>query len=230
MHLIQGNPTGEKLRFKIGARAVFLDRDGVINSYFYHPEFGTVDSPANPEQFNLVPGVAEAMAQFKQMGFLIMVVSNQPGVAKGKFSSALLDDMTRKMEDAVRVGGGTIDAVYYCLHHPEAPSAQYRSICDCRKPAPGLLLQAAREWDIDLQRSYTVGDGVVDILAGKSVGTTTVFVSPRKCYLCDELSRRGAVPDYMAEDLLSVAQLIRNLEAEKQTITTPPCAGIGEAR
>jgi D-glycero-D-manno-heptose 1,7-bisphosphate phosphatase len=212
------------------ARAVFLDRDGVINSYFCHPEFGTVDSPANAEQFNLLPGVPEAIARFKQMGFLTVVVSNQPGVAKGKFTGALLRDMTRKMEDVVRAGGGTIDAVYYCLHHPDASLTQYQTICDCRKPAPGLLLQAAVEWDIDLQRSYTVGDGVVDILAGKSVGSTTVFVSQRKCYVCDELSRRGAVPDYMAEDLLSVAQLILDLEARKQTIATPPCAGIGKAR
>lgn len=210
-------------------RAVFLDRDGVINAYFYNPEFGTVDSPANVEQFDLLPGAAEAIAQFKQMGFLVLVVSNQPGIAKGKFSDALLRDMTQKMEKCVFAKGGRIDAVYYCLHHPDGRSSTYRAICDCRKPAPGLLLQAAEEWNIDLQKSYTVGDGIVDILAGKSAGTSTVFLSSRKCYVCEELSRRGVHPDYTAADLLVAAELIRSLEASKEAGTTLPCsAGIGE--
>src|SRR5713101_2382761 len=157
---------------KMSRRAVFLDRDGVINSYVYNAEFGTVDSPANPQEFTLLPGVAEAIAQFNQMGLLVIVVSNQPGIAKGRFSSALLQAMTRKMEDAVRAGGGKIDGIYYCLHHPKAVLAEYRTPCECRKPAPGMFLQAAEERDIDLKKSYTVGDGVVDILAGQAAGTT----------------------------------------------------------
>jgi D-sedoheptulose 7-phosphate isomerase len=197
-------------------RAVFLDRDGVINSYVYQPEFGTLDSPANPEEFALLPGVANAIATFKNLGFLVVVVSNQPGIAKGKFSPSLLDAVTDKMQQAVATRGGGIDAVYYCLHHPQAVLPEYRRTCDCRKPAPGLLLQAAEQWEIDLHRSYTVGDGIPDVLAGEAAGTTTIFISQQRCYVCDELSRRGADPDYIAEDLVKAAEIISNLEAGRQ--------------
>jgi len=145
------------------------------------------------------------------MGLLVVVVSNQPGIAKGRFSSDLLQATTRKMERTVRDGGGWIDTVYYCLHHFEALSSEYRGPCDCRKPAPGLFLKAARDWDIDLKGSYTVGDGVVDILAGYAVETTTVLVSSKKCYLCEELSSRGVAPDYQVENLLQAVPIIENL-------------------
>lgn len=211
--------------------AVFLDRDGVINSYVYNPEFGTVDSPANPDEFTLLPGAVEAIVQFNQMGLLVIVVSNQPGIAKGRFSSALLQAMTRKMEDAVRAGGGKIDGIYYCLHHPKAVLAEYRKQCDCRKPAPGMFLQAATDRDIDLRKSYTVGDGAPDILAGRAAGTTTVFLSPRKCYVCDELARQGVEPNYWADGLLEAAQIVRSLEAGERPAAGSVCgAGIGEAR
>ena len=85
---------------EIAKRAVFIDRDGVINNYVYNAEFGTVDSPANPEEFTLMSGAVEAIAQFNRLGFLVFVVSNQPGIAKGRFSNALLQAMTRKMEPA----------------------------------------------------------------------------------------------------------------------------------
>jgi D-glycero-D-manno-heptose 1,7-bisphosphate phosphatase len=208
--------------------AVFLDRDGVINSYVYNAEFGTVDSPANAEEFTVLPGVPEAIAQFNQMGLPVIVVSNQPGIAKGKFSKALLQAMTRKMEDAVQAGGGKIDGIYYCLHHPKAVLAEYRKQCDCRKPAPGMFLEAAAERDIDLKKSYTVGDGVVDILAGQAAGTTTIFISPRKCYVCDGLSRQGVEPNYWADGLLEAAQIVRSLEAGEQPAAGSVCgAGIG---
>lgn len=197
--------------------AVFIDRDGVINRYVYNPEFGTVDSPANADQFILLPGVAHAIAEFNRMGLLVIVVSNQPGIAKGKFSNNLLLAMTQKMEDEVKSGGGRIDGVYYCLHHPEAALGEYRIRCDCRKPAPGLLLRAAQEWNIDLPKSYTVGDGIPDILAGQAAGTTTVFLSPQHCYISNELARRAVEPHYTAESLPGAVAIIRNLET-----TTPP--------
>jgi D-glycero-D-manno-heptose 1,7-bisphosphate phosphatase len=193
-------------------RAVFLDRDGVINSYFHDPEFGTVDSPLNPHQFTLLPGVAKAIRTFNRKGFLVLVVSNQPGIAKGKFSSELLQAITKKMKRSVREGGGRIDGVYYCLHHPQAPRAAYRKHCDCRKPLPGLLKQAAADWDVDLERSYMVGDGSVDVLAGNAAGTTTVFLAPRKLYIRQELERVQATPDYWVADLSGAAKIIATLE------------------
>jgi D,D-heptose 1,7-bisphosphate phosphatase len=204
-------------------RAIFLDRDGVINEYAYNAEFGLVDSPTNLKEFRLFPGVPEAIAEFNRLGLLVIVVSNQPGIAKGKFSKTLLSAITRKMEVAVRARGGKIDGVYYCLHHPEAVTCEYRLRCDCRKPAPGLILQSAKEWNIDLQRSYTVGDGIVDILAGQAAGTLTIFISSRKCYVCDELSRHGLKPDYIASGLSEAAQIISALEAGETPIAAVRC-------
>src|SRR5262245_47888788 len=98
-------------------RAVFVDRDGVINRMVFHAEFGIVDSPANPDQFDLFPGVGEAIAEFNRLGLLVIVVSNQPGIAKGKFTGELLDAMEEKMIAGIAAAGGKLHAIYNCLHH-----------------------------------------------------------------------------------------------------------------
>src|SRR5437016_48353 len=169
------------------ARAVFLDRDGVLNPYVSHPEFGTVDSPACASELSLFPGVGEAINRFKQLGLLVVVISNQPGIAKRKFTLSHLDAITRKMRASVRSTGGNIDAVYYCRHHPDSVLPFYRKVCECRKPKPGLLLKAASDCHIDVTGSYTVGDGVTDILVGAAAGTTTSCVRAGNWYVGDVL-------------------------------------------
>jgi D-glycero-D-manno-heptose 1,7-bisphosphate phosphatase len=193
-------------------RAVFIDRDGVINQMYFHPEFGTVDSPANPDQFELLPGVGESIAGLNRAGLLVVVVSNQPGIAKRKFTPELLEAMESKMVAGIESAGGKLDAVYNCLHHPEASLPEYRMHCDCRKPEPGLLIRAARRWNIDLARSYMIGDGVTDILAGSRAGAITLFVSSRKCYNCDSLVEHKAWPNYIVRDLGEAASVIEKLE------------------
>jgi len=200
-------------------RAVFLDRDGVINGYVYNPDLGTVDSPSNPDEFSLLPGVAEAVGAFNRLGLLTIVASNQPGIAKGKFSWQLLEQMTEKMIAAVAACGAKFDDVRYCLHHPHASVAEYRKICECRKPQPGLLLCAARKWGIDLSRSYMVGDGIADVQAGAAAGTKTLFVNQRKCYLCEELARQGVQPDYFVSGMGEAETVIRGIElGESETV------------
>ena len=193
-------------------RAVFLDRDGVINRYVCNPEFGTIDSPATPDEFLLSDGVPQALKELRELGFLLIVVSNQPGIAKGRFSPALLDATTQKMKDQCR---GMLHAVYYCLHHPHAVLTEYRQECDCRKPKPGLLLQASAEWNIDLSNSFMIGDGIVDVQAGNAAGATTIFLGSRKCHLCEEFEKLGTVPDFVAENLKAAADIIRKLEQNK---------------
>jgi D-sedoheptulose 7-phosphate isomerase len=193
-------------------RAVFLDRDGVINPYAYNHEFGTFDSPARPDEFILLPNVPDAVAKLNGHGFLAIVVSNQPGVAKGHFTAALLGAITSKMEALVEEGGGNLDAVYYCPHHPEGSVHSYRKNCQCRKPGVGLFQQAAQDWDIDLSRSYMIGDGVVDLLAGRAAGTKTIFISPQKCYVCAGLRERNVWPDWVARNLLEAVDLIQTAE------------------
>jgi D-glycero-D-manno-heptose 1,7-bisphosphate phosphatase len=194
-------------------RAVFIDRDGVINRMHFHAEYGTVDSPANPDQFDLMPGVGKAIAELNRLGLLVIVVSNQPGIAKGKFTPILLEAMESKMLDGIESAGGKLDAIYNCLHHPEASLGEYRVRCECRKPEPGLLIKAADQWAIDLSSSYMIGDGVTDILAGRRAGATTLFVSSRKCYNCDSLVEHKVWPDYIVSDLREAVTVIEKLEA-----------------
>lgn len=194
-------------------RAVFIDRDGVINRMSYHAEFGITDSPANPDQFELMTGAGAAIAEFNRLGLLAIVVSNQPGIAKGKFTPDLLRRMESKMIAGIESAGGKLDAIYNCLHHPEAALNEYRVSCDCRKPKPGLILKAAREWNIDLRGSYMIGDGVTDILAGSAAGARTLFANSRKCYNCDSLIERKAWPDYIVSDIQEAAFVIDRLEA-----------------
>lgn len=193
-------------------KAVFLDRDGVINRYAYNAEFGTVDTPAQPDEFALIAGAGKAIAKLNEAGLHVVVVSNQPGVAKGKFTRELLEAVNEKMNRLVGQEGGRLDAVYYCLHHPEAKSSEYQVTCDCRKPKPGLLLRAAREWDIDLRRSYMVGDGVVDVLAGRQAGAKTIFVGPRRGYIFSELERQNGWPDVIVNDLPEAVEWIGQAE------------------
>ncbi|RJQ30704.1 MAG: HAD family hydrolase [Peptococcaceae bacterium] len=193
---------------KTGCRAVFLDRDGVINALVYDSDHGTVDSPHCPGQFVLLPAAAAGIKLLNRLGFLVVVVSNQPGVAKGKTTPALLRAVTEKMERGLAARGARLDGVFYCLHHPEAALKEYRKKCSCRKPAPGLILEAARELDINPDRSWMIGDGLTDVKAGRDAGCKTILVGRFKCDLCRYMEGEDARPDYMAADLLAAARLI----------------------
>jgi D-glycero-D-manno-heptose 1,7-bisphosphate phosphatase len=198
-------------------KAIFLDRDGVINAYVYNAEFGTVDSPNSPGEFTLTPGAGEAVAELNRLGFLVVVVSNQPGIAKGKFTPSLHEQVTAKMHASLAVAGGKVDAVYYCLHHPDAVLAAYRARCECRKPLPGMLLEAARDWDIDLHNSYMIGDGITDIEAGRAAGTRTVFIGQSKPYIMEAFDKHGIQPDFMSSTLAGAVKIIQEQVASNKT-------------
>lgn len=199
-------------------RAVFLDRDGVINAMVYHADFGLIDSPSRPDEFQMLPGVARAVRRINEMGFLAIVISNQPGVAKGKFTVDLLKATKEKMHADLAGEGAKLDDVYYCIHHPDAVLDSYKEICECRKPKPGLLLQAAEEWDINLSQSYFVGDGITDIVAGQRAGCKTFLVNSRKCYLCDELARQHVAPDFIGKDLADAVDAIDRMQSGDPTV------------
>jgi D-glycero-D-manno-heptose 1,7-bisphosphate phosphatase len=191
--------------------AVFLDRDGVINRYVYNAEFGTVDSPANAGQFELLPGVGEAIALLNRIPISVIAVSNQPGVAHGKFSPALLDTITEKMRAQLAEAGARLDGVLYCRHHPEGLLDPYRVDCECRLPRTGLLKRAATERNLNLEASYLVGDGVDGIFAGGAAGLTTFLVSPRGTTAGEEFSTRGARPNRVVSNLMEAVTSIRQL-------------------
>jgi D-glycero-D-manno-heptose 1,7-bisphosphate phosphatase len=184
-------------------RAVFLDRDGVINAALYNPVEGKLDSPYRLEEFRLLPGAAQAIRHTNSLGFLAIVVSNQPGVAKGKCDFAFLETLEQRLRWELARQGAHLDALYYCFHHPQAQVESLRLSCDCRKPKPGLLLQAARDLDIDLARSFMVGDLPTDVAAGRAAGCRTVLVSD-----ADDPPVDGQHPHFVAVDLAGAVQVI----------------------
>lgn len=153
-------------------KAVFLDRDGTINRY--------VGFLRDIDMFELLPGAAEAIRAINRSGFLAVIVSNQPVVARGEVTLEQLNAIHNKMETLLGNEGAFIDALYYCPHHPhsgfagEVPSL--KKDCECRKPKPGMLLRAAETLNIDLSVSWMVGDGENDVLAGKAAGCKTALI------------------------------------------------------
>ena len=171
-------------------RAVFLDRDGVINR-------GPADGGyiLRWEDFHFLPGVAEAIALLRGAGWTIVVASNQRCVGKGLLPIEELEAIHQKMNEELARAGAKLDGIYYCPHGKE-------TACDCGKPAPGMLLKAAREHDIDLNQSWMVGDSERDIEAGKRAGCRTVRITGG--------ASLDARSDFQAIDLMEASRLILN--------------------
>lgn len=204
-------------------RAVFLDRDGVINPLIYHRDAGIIDSPFTVGQFHVLPHVPRAIRLLNDLGLLVVIVSNQPGIAKGHFGLATLRQFDRKLRSALKPVAARIDATYYCLHHPDATVKALRKRCTCRKPGIGLLTKAARELGISLADSYMVGDGLTDIEAGARAGCRTVFVGRWKCEHCQFIQPHKLHPDFVARDLWEAVQLIgSDLRTRAGRVGAPP--------
>jgi len=169
-------------------RAVFIDRDGTMAKDAHYC--------SRPEDLELFPNTSKAIRLLNQRGFKAIVVTNQSGIARGYFTEDTLTRIHQKMKDELAKQGAYVDAIYYCPHHPD-------DNCDCRKPGPKLVLQAAREHDIDLESSFVVGDLQMDIDLGKIVGCPTILISDQSL-IGDEQSK----PDAIASDLLEAARII----------------------
>lgn len=148
--------------------AVFLDRDGVINE-----EVGYVDSL---EKLTIIPVAYQAIRLINESGMKAVVVSNQAGVAKGLFTEELVKKVNDCLKTTLSQQGAYIDSFYYCPHHPTEGAEPYRQICNCRKPAPGMLIQAAQDLNINLKKSYFVGDRFRDMEAAKRAGVKGILV------------------------------------------------------
>ncbi len=142
--------------------AVFLDRDGVINQ-----DTGYVSCI---DDFHFIDGAIEALQLLKKKGYSLVVVTNQSGIARGYYSEEQFMQLTEWMDWSLADRDVDLDGIYYCPHHPTAGEAPYHQECNCRKPAPGMLLDAARELDIDLAASYMVGDKAADMQAARAAG------------------------------------------------------------
>jgi D-glycero-D-manno-heptose 1,7-bisphosphate phosphatase len=189
-------------------KAVLFDRDGVLNELVYYPEQSVVDSPFTSHQFKLAPGVAKQLRRLRELGYKLVVISNQPGIAKRHFTQKTLKAMSTKMNRLLAKEGVKLDGEYYCLHHPDASVAKYRVNCDCRKPKPGLLLRAADELGISLARSWMVGDGLTDVLAGKKAGCRTILLGNTNSLLYRLMDEMGAQPEFQARTMAEAAKII----------------------
>jgi len=190
-------------------RAVFLDRDGVVNALIYHRDAGIIDSPFTLAQFSVLPGVPQAIRGLNDLDFAVVIVSNQPGIAKRHFALSLLKEFDRKLISALKAAEARVDGIYYCLHHPDSIVRGLRKRCSCRKPGIGMLTQAARDLGLSLSQSYMVGDGLTDIEAGNRAGCRTVFIGRWKCEHCQFIRPKTLRPDLIAKDLMAAVQLIK---------------------
>lgn len=167
----EGRVKGKNLVNK--QKAVFLDRDGTINKY--------IGFLRDIDDFELIDGVASAIKAINVSGYLAIVVTNQPVIARGEVSFEELQEIHNKMETLLGEQGAYVDAIYYCPHHPhkgyEGERPELKIECDCRKPKPGMLLQAAKDFNIDLEHSWMIGDGENDITAGKNAGCHTALIT-----------------------------------------------------
>ena len=183
-------------------RAVFIDRDGTLSE-----EVGYIN---HPSRFRLFPFAAEAIKYLNDHGWLAIVVTNQAGVARGYFSEDMIKTVHDGMRKDLEAGGGRLDAIYYCAHHPSVGEPPYRFDCDCRKPKPGLISQAARDFDIDRENSWMVGDRYSDVELARNAQLNSMFVLSG--YGRGEWEHQKQTwtehPDLVAEDLLQAVQMI----------------------
>ncbi len=182
------------------ARAVFLDRDGVINVY-------REDYVRSWEQFAFIDGALEGMAALTKYGFKLLVISNQSAIGRKIIGRQVVEDIHRRMLVQIERAGGKIAGLFYCPHTPEEN-------CGCRKPQPGLLIQAARELGLDLAGSYLIGDSLDDVITGQKVGCTTLLVRTGRG--ADETRRLGHFQGdqpAIVDDLLDAANWIIERES-----------------
>jgi len=179
------------------SRAVFLDRDGVV----------TQDPPHYAhrlDQLALISGSGPAIKLLNQNQYKVIIITNQSGVAKGLYKETDVTIFNEAIIERLKQYGSSVDAIYYCPHHPEAEVQKYRVNCDCRKPKPGMLIKGGKKYNIDFQSSFLVGDKWSDIEAGRSVGCKTILVKTGHGLL--EYGNKKDPVDFVAADLLDAVQ------------------------
>jgi len=172
-------------------RAVFLDRDGTINE--------DVPYCSSPDDLRLIPGAADGIKLLNKHGFKVIIVTNQSGIARGYFTEEVLTSIHDKLRRELAAHEAYVDAIYYCGHHPD-------NGCDCRKPKPKMVFQAASDFNLDLSQSYVIGDSQMDIEMGITAGCKTILVGQERT---NKKSNSSLVkPDYITPDVIKAAHLI----------------------
>jgi D-glycero-D-manno-heptose 1,7-bisphosphate phosphatase len=172
-------------------RAVFLDRDGTIIEH--------VDYVYDCSQVKLIPRASEAIRLLNESGFKVIIITNQPGVARGYFTEETVREINKYVQECLAKEGARIDEVYYCPHHAEGTIEEYAKECDCRKPKPGMIVRAVHELGIDLEGSFAIGDRTIDVEAGERAGCRTVLLADEN--QPNNMKETATIADYVAPDL-----------------------------
>jgi D-glycero-D-manno-heptose 1,7-bisphosphate phosphatase len=157
-------------------KAVFLDRDGVINPLVYNPETSEYESPHYPDDFSIYPYTLKSLQLLKNFGFIRIIISNQPSYAKGKTSLENIKAIEKLLYTFSEENDGLIDEYYYCYHHPEGIIPEYAQKCRCRKPGTLFIEQAIEKYDLDIHQCYFIGDQDTDILCGNNMLIKTIKI------------------------------------------------------
>ena len=181
-------------------RAVFLDRDGTIIE-----EVGYLD---RPERVAFFPWTIDAIRVLNRAGLAVVLVSNQSGIARGFFTEAVVDDVHRKMEAMLAAGGARIDAYYYCPHHPDGKVPGLAKVCECRKPARGMVDRAVTEFGIDPARSFVVGDRWLDVALARAVGAKGILVRTGYGESEEHKAPRDLTADAVVDNLIAASSWI----------------------
>lgn len=184
-------------------RALFLDRDGIVNELVFYPSPGEWEAPRSVDDLTMRPGAAAAIRRANEHGWLVFLVTNQPSFAKGKCTLESLQAVHARVLEELTRGGATITEAFVCFHHPESAVAGYGA-CQCRKPSPFFIRSAAKTYGLDLARSWMAGDQATDIETGRRAGCKTALVE----YEHSESKREGAEPDLVCADLNAFVQMI----------------------
>jgi D-glycero-D-manno-heptose 1,7-bisphosphate phosphatase len=178
--------------------AVFFDRDGTL---IHDPGYLN-----HPDQVQVVDGVAEALKEFQLLGYKTIVASNQSGVARGIVTVEMLERIHDRLRELLAVKGATLDAIYYCPYHPDGVVPEYTKDSDWQKPKPGMLVAAAQEMDLDLTRSWMIGDSDRDVEAGRSAGCKTILINSAHS---DPSRRHESKPDFVAVNLREAVNIVK---------------------
>jgi len=185
-------------------KAVFLDRDGVINRLIFNPKTGEFESPHYPQDLEFFP---EALTEIKKLydkGFLLFLVSNQPSFAKGKTTLENIKNIHLELEKKIKDYAIIFKEFYYCYHHPDGIVTDYSGDCDCRKPKPFFINKAVSDYDVDKNYSWFIGDQDSDINCGKNGGLKTILINEEH-----SVKKRGkSFPDYKVNNLKEAVNII----------------------
>jgi len=193
-------------------KTVFYDRDGVILQMVYDLESGTIDVVRTIKEIQFVPGIISLLRHTTSLGYRNIIVSNQPGIGLRKITKEKFEDVHKEYMRQIEKQGGKIDRVYYCFHHTFARLDEFKLACDCRKPNIGLFTKAAKDFNLDLQQSWVIGDGVNDILSGEKIGAKTILLG--NIYEAEylrilEKQLSGVKPTHMIKKLIEAIDIIK---------------------